>query len=191
MKTQLNATVWLMLVGLMTATVLGQSNVSSVVSSKDVTISGNVGAPDVRISGFPMDVVSTASGDYRVVVPYRWSGTATPRKDGMQFEPPSLSFDNVTKNMDHMNFHARMPAPVVPSANQEVLVVPTTEVKVEQFSAIQQDMRVMLHILKKAVQDEKNPLVGGVFSPYGNLPGRNSQSLQSLYIQGYGALFFL
>lgn len=78
------------------------------------------------------------------------------------------------------------------SSSTDVLVVPTSEVKVQQFAAIQQDMRVMLHILKKAVQgDEKHPLVGGVFSPYGSLLGRDGPSLQSLYVQGYGALFFV
>jgi len=154
-------------------------------------ISGHVGVPNVAIKGFQGQVLSDTRGRYVATVSYAWSGTITPKKDGMKFVPASISFSNVTENMGNQDFNVMMPLPVRPSPNLEVLVVPTTEVMPNQFASIQQDMRVMLHILKKTVQDEKHQLVGGVFSQYGNLLTRNDQSLQSLYIQGYGALFFV
>ncbi len=189
MKMRLNMTVWLVMVSFMTAPALGQDD--SAAGPKEFTISGNAGVPNATIRGVPGNVITDSDGRFIATVPYNWVGTITPGLSGHKFDPPSISFACVSKNHHDQNFNVIAPIPMMTSSNLEVLVVPTTEVKPNQFSAIQQDMRVMLHILKKAAKDEKNQLVGGVFSQYGNLLGRNDQSLQSLYIQGYGALFFV
>ncbi|MCP4453076.1 MAG: hypothetical protein GY809_16565 [Planctomycetes bacterium] len=195
MNTRLNVCVGLVLLGFLTKPMLGQVDSlpadSTVASKTEFRVSGNVHVSGVTMQGLPGHVRTDASGRYVATVPLNWIGTITPQKEGVQFFPTGTRLTRVTGDMDNVDFNVMRPSLGIGSSNQEVLVVPTTEVMPNQFAAIQQDMRVMLHILKKAVQDEKNPLVGGVFSQYGNLLGRNESSLQSLYIQGYGALFFV
>ncbi len=63
------------------------------------TISGTVGAPGVTMQGLPGKVVSASSlGRYQAVVPYGWSGTVVPKKDGYGFDPASIDYDFVRSN---------------------------------------------------------------------------------------------
>ncbi len=63
------------------------------------TISGDVGTGGVRMEGLPGNVVSAPpDGRYSVTVPYGWSGTVVPKKDGYAFEPASLLFESVRSN---------------------------------------------------------------------------------------------
>ena len=62
------------------------------------TISGTVGQPDVKMSGFPMDVVSDQSGRYTATVDYGFTGVITPDKTGFRFNPISRPYNQVTKN---------------------------------------------------------------------------------------------
>jgi hypothetical protein len=72
------------------------------------TISGYVTEPDANIpvEGVLVDAnnngggtdITDVNGYYEVVVPYNWSGTATPIKDGFHFEPNSISYSNVIAN---------------------------------------------------------------------------------------------
>jgi len=69
------------------------------------TISGYVTEPDANIPGEGVLVdannngggtdTTDANGYYEVVVPYGWSGTATPIKEGYTFEPNSIAYTNV------------------------------------------------------------------------------------------------
>ena len=69
------------------------------------TISGYVTEPDgnTPVEGVLIDAnnnggstdTTDANGYYEVVVPYNWSGTATPIRKGYTFEPNSISYNNV------------------------------------------------------------------------------------------------
>jgi Flp pilus assembly secretin CpaC len=68
------------------------------------TITGSVGQADVRMGGFPTEVVSDQSGRYTAKVEYGWSGTVAPDKTGFRFDPPSRSYNQVTKNFPDDNY---------------------------------------------------------------------------------------
>jgi hypothetical protein len=90
-----------------TGTVSCGTVVNLVVSSGPClrTISGYVTEPDVNIpvEGVLVDAnnngggtdTTDANGYYKIVVPYNWSGTATPIKEGYTFEPNNISYNNV------------------------------------------------------------------------------------------------
>ncbi|MCX5634538.1 MAG: M6 family metalloprotease domain-containing protein [Planctomycetota bacterium] len=71
-------------------------------------ISGYITEPDANISvaGVFIDAnnnggstdITDVNGYYEVVVPYNWSGTATPIKQGYTFEPNSILYNNVVTN---------------------------------------------------------------------------------------------
>ena len=76
------------------------------------------------------------------------------------------------------------------SGGGKVLVIPTTQIKPKDMVTLVEDMTVMCRIFeKKLAQSNLKPTL----SFYGvTLPGRISigrDSLESMYIQGYGALF--
>ncbi|MEN6575249.1 MAG: hypothetical protein ABFD90_02815, partial [Phycisphaerales bacterium] len=62
------------------------------------TISGSVGLPGVKLTGFPLDVISDEQGRYTTTVEYNWTGTVTPEKAGFRFDPPSRPYVNLTKS---------------------------------------------------------------------------------------------
>jgi len=70
------------------------------------TISGSTVVSGVTLRGLPgRTVVSDQSGMYTASVEYGWSGTVTPVKDGYDFNPPSIPYDNVLgdqTNQDYM-----------------------------------------------------------------------------------------
>jgi len=73
------------------------------------TISGNVGVPGVTMKGFPgKAVTSGAGGAYSATVDYRWSGTVTPVKEGNQFEPTNVKYDNVMADQTNENYQATL-----------------------------------------------------------------------------------
>jgi len=80
-------------------------------------------------------------------------------------------------------------APLAPSGQRNVLVIPSAEVKAEELAAIMEDMQVMSHILDKKFKGSRQ--VGGVFSDFGDFFGRDSRVAQAIYLQGYGALFLM
>jgi hypothetical protein len=73
-------------------------------SMQTYTIAGSVGQPDVRMSGFPTEVVSDASGRYVATVDYGWSGQVSPDKTGFRFDPPIRPYNQVTKNITDDNY---------------------------------------------------------------------------------------
>ena len=68
------------------------------------TISGSVMLPDVRMAGFPDEVISDASGRYTAIVPWNWSGKVTPEKTAYQFDPAVRPYNQVTKDMKDENY---------------------------------------------------------------------------------------
>jgi hypothetical protein len=162
------------------------------------TISGSVGTPDVIMQGLPGEPMSASDGTYQATVPYGWSGTVRPIKQGHSFEPTGKMYDKVKSDMDNQNYAAK---PVYGMAvgprygrttgrtdRGRVLVIPTTEVKPEEFEATGADMQVMLYILEKELQ--KPRLIQGVFLDYGSFFDRDGRTLQGIYVQDYGAFFF-
>jgi hypothetical protein len=75
------------------------------------------------------------------------------------------------------------------SGTGKVLVIPSTEIKTKDVSAITQDMQVMSHIFNKIFKGPR--LIGEVFVDYGDFFGRGSRATQSIYLQGYGTLFVM
>lgn len=162
------------------------------------TISGSVGAPDVIMRGLPGDPMTTSDGTYEARVPYGWAGQVRPVKQGHSFEPASRNYHNVKSDMDNQNYAAKSVygRAVGPRYGRtagrtdrgKVLVIPTTEVKPEEFEATKEDMHVMLYILGKELQ--KPRLIQGVFFDFGPYFDRDGRTLQGIYVQDYGAFFF-
>ncbi|MEK7992296.1 MAG: hypothetical protein AAB403_00685, partial [Planctomycetota bacterium] len=73
------------------------------------TISGSAGVPDVAMRGFPGSAIVTGTdGTYSVTVDHSWSGTVTPVKEGYDFNPVSLPFDNVMQPQTNQSFTPTM-----------------------------------------------------------------------------------
>ena len=71
---------------------------SDVFKAKKVkyVIRGNTGRQrDVLLEGFPATVRSDAAGDYEVEVEYGFGATVTPKKEGLQFDPPYRFYEDV------------------------------------------------------------------------------------------------
>ena len=99
------------------------SNQSTNVSNKNYTaamsprtITGSVGTYGVTLSyvdGTAKTVNANGSGNYSISVPYNWSGTVTPSKDGFSFSPENLSYSNVITNQTAQNYTATEIKPVI------------------------------------------------------------------------------
>lgn len=72
------------------------------------TISGSVGAEGVVMKGLPGNPTTTSGGGYRVEVPYNWSGTVTPTKEGHEFMPASNEYKGVTEPKTNENYTAHV-----------------------------------------------------------------------------------
>jgi murein DD-endopeptidase MepM/ murein hydrolase activator NlpD len=72
------------------------------------TISGNTGAPNVRLTAEPLSLTtqSDADGNYQLGVPANWSGTVTPTKAGCTFTPTDITYTDVTADVADQNFSA-------------------------------------------------------------------------------------
>ena len=69
------------------------------------TISGSTTVPGVAIRGFPgRAVVSDSSSNYSATVSYGWSGMITPSKNGYDFEPANIQFDNILGDQTNQSF---------------------------------------------------------------------------------------
>lgn len=77
----------------------------------------------------------------------------------------------------------------LPMTGRKVFIVPTAEIEVEDYVAIERDMNVMSLIFDRALR--KPQMIGGVFTVMEDFFGRNSHVTEAIYLDGYGALFFL
>jgi hypothetical protein len=71
-------------------------------------ISGTAGAAGVVMKGLPKDPVSGPEGAYRAEVPYKWTGTVKPMKEGVQFTPDERPYSVVTENQTNQDYSARV-----------------------------------------------------------------------------------
>ncbi|MEE8578124.1 MAG: hypothetical protein V3T31_12795, partial [candidate division Zixibacteria bacterium] len=69
------------------------------------TISGSTTVPGVAIKGFQgKAVTSNSSGTYSATVSYGWSGMITPSKNGYDFDPANIQFDNILADETNQSF---------------------------------------------------------------------------------------
>ena len=73
---------------------------------------------------------------------------------------------------------------------RKVLIIPAEEVKVEDLTAIWQDLYVMSRIFDKKFS-KGSRLVREVFPDYGDFFRQDSRATEAIYVQGYGALFLM
>ena len=77
-----------------------------------------------------------------------------------------------------------------------VLVIPTAELKMEELAAMTEDMTVMSRIFGKNLEQARIPTARGSFFISGHdtlaaFLGGGGGAMQSMYLQGYGALFLM
>jgi hypothetical protein len=72
---------------------------------------------------------------------------------------------------------------------RKVFIVPTAEIEIEDYVATERDMEVMSLIFDRALK--KPQMIGGVFTVLEDFFGRDSRVTEAIYLDGYGALFFM
>ena len=72
-----------------------------------ILITGTAGETGVTMKGLPGSPVTGSTRSFSVTVDYGWSGTITPEKEGYEFEPVSLPYNNVITDQTNQNFTAR------------------------------------------------------------------------------------
>jgi len=75
---------------------------------KTLLISGSVGEAGVTMKGLPGDPVTGQNGVYSVKVKYGWSGMVTPTKEGFEFNPPEVTYPEVTVDQPIQDYSATM-----------------------------------------------------------------------------------
>ncbi len=68
------------------------------------TISGNVGVPGVALRGLPGGPVSGTGGFYAGKVPYGWTGTVMPVKEGCTFVPPRRIYEKIASDQTNQEY---------------------------------------------------------------------------------------
>ena len=71
-------------------------------------ITGSAGAEGVTMKGLPNNPVTGANGIFSVNVDYGWTGIVTPEKEGYEFEPVSLQYNNIVTSQTNDNFTAKV-----------------------------------------------------------------------------------
>jgi len=74
---------------------------------KTLTITGNAGDAGVVLhytDGTAKTATSGSNGHYSISVPYKWSGTVTPSKTGVTFNPAKRSYSSLTANQTGQNY---------------------------------------------------------------------------------------
>lgn len=74
--------------------------------------------------------------------------------------------------------------------SRKVLIIPAEDVKVEDLTAIWQDLYVMSRIFDRKFS-KGSRLVREVFPDYGDFFRQDSRATEAIYLQGYGALFLM
>ena len=70
------------------------------------TISGSVGQGGVEMTGLHGNPVTGEGGLFSVTVPYNWSGTVMPAKEGYTFTPNQRTYPRVTADQTNQNYTA-------------------------------------------------------------------------------------
>jgi hypothetical protein len=78
---------------------------------------------------------------------------------------------------------------VLPGNHRKVFVIPSAQTKNEDYPGIERDMHIMSHILDQILR--KPQMIGGVFTVMDDFFGRDSRVTEVIYLDGYGAMFFM
>ncbi len=70
------------------------------------TISGSTGVEGVTLNGLTGNPKSGANGAYSATVPFNWSGTVKPEKEGYTFEPAEMSYTNIMTSYPNQDYYA-------------------------------------------------------------------------------------
>ncbi len=159
---------------------------------------------DVVVTADPGGYTATtdSQGRYRVEVPYGWTGTLSMSKPGFEFAPSSIPYSNIKaditrgaepdmselepfpEQLDHPRAYR---SPVAPG--DDVLVIPTASVSVDEFAETSEDIRVMQQILRDMLSEPR--MILGVLYDYGDFLGAGSRRNNAFYLQGYAVLFVM
>jgi hypothetical protein len=154
-----------------------------------VTISGSTGVGGVVMTGLPGNPVTDENGRYFITLPFGWSGTIRPKKEGFRFDPPERRHERITHHLAGLNFSPGQMPMIARAGSREVLVVPSADVEAEKLVAITEDLQVMSHIFDEKFKRPQE--VQGVFIDFGDFFGRGSRQTEAIYVQGYGVLFLM
>jgi hypothetical protein len=167
------------------STTSGTSN-----ETRTFTISGIVGLAGVEMRGFPGNPLTDSNGNYSAKVPYGWSGTVTPIKQGYTVIPSSRRYENVISDL-RANYGCLLSSvntSIAGTGIDKVVIIPAGQTRPGDFNSTIEDMRVMLHILDSKVSNEPGS-IRGILTDFGDIFNGGNQSSQAIYIQGYGILF--
>jgi hypothetical protein len=70
------------------------------------TISGSTQVDGVTLKGLPKNPKSGANGAYSETVPFNWSGTVKPEKEGYTFEPAEIPYTNIISSYPNQDYFA-------------------------------------------------------------------------------------
>jgi hypothetical protein len=185
----------------------------------DVVIIGSNPIPGVRVSASSGESsVTDARGRFNITVPYGWSGELTLEKEGLQFNPPTQSFTNVTTNiregrpesparaadMMYDSMYGGWQPPTVASSRRRgrstsyrPAIASTAGWKVLVVPAGQVKAEDLAEItedmqIMSHILDERfkeTRRIQGVFTDFGDFFGRDNRRTEATYLQGYGVLF--
>jgi len=114
----------------------------------------------------------------------RWQMDTTREQIERAKNTGGKALSKLTKDITELRFNIGMP--FSRSGAGTVFVIPTSEMKAEDLATIVEDMTVMACIFDKQLeQDEARP--PSWFS--GHFMGQSGRTAETMYLQGYGALF--
>ncbi len=162
-------------------------------SKRALTISGNAGLPGIVLRGLPGDPLTDANGRYAAQVASGWSGKVAPQREGCRFDPPSREYRGVTADLlteDYVVTGLSVPRPAGFAADgTNVLVIPTAPVEAGKLVETNEDLQVMLHILRDKLDEPR--LIQGALIDYGDYFGDSDRAAQVLYLQGHAVVFVM
>lgn len=85
-----------------------QTNQNYTAHELTFTLSGSVGADGVSMKGLPGNVITGGGGMYRIELPYGWTGTVTPTKEGHEFSPASRDYPAIMSAQTNQDYTARV-----------------------------------------------------------------------------------
>ena len=77
---------------------------------------------------------------------------------------------------------------------RKVFIIPAAEIKKEDHLAIERDIKIMSHIFDRVLKKPQmlgGVFLGGVFKVMDDFFGRDSRVTEVIFLDGYGALFFM
>jgi type II secretory pathway component GspD/PulD (secretin) len=131
----------------------------------------------ITIGGEPIEGVSVVASDdggsaitgpdgkYTLTVPYGWSGTVTPSKEGYEFNPPSKTYTNVKRNI--IEGEPEKPKPSPPITTEQPTVEPkkqiepvTTKPGADEYDAQKRALEEQIRALRTRLEQISGQVVG-------------------------------